>query len=81
MAAIATDVTPASLRQQAPSETADHRRTNVVRRGRNAETLRREMLGLKRRSVANTGDGVEYDDLVFAVALALWKAKAGLVMR
>ena len=72
---------PRSLLLTTMEVLVQQRKLFVAARGRNAETLRREMLGLKRGSVANTGDGGEYDDLVFAVALALWKAKAGLVMR
>ena len=43
---------------------------------REAETLKRELLGLKL-----VGPGSEeHDDLVIAVALAVWKARLGVVI-
>ena len=43
---------------------------------REAQTLRRELLGLKL-----VGPGSEeHDDLAIAVALAIWKARAGVVI-
>ena len=48
----------------------------VSARCKEAETLRREMLGLKL-----VGPGSEeHDDLAIAVALAVWKARAGVVI-
>ena len=48
----------------------------VAAKCKEAETLRRELLGLKLN-----GPGSEaHDDLVFAVALAVWKARAGVVV-
>jgi hypothetical protein len=51
-------------------------RLKVAARSREAETLRREMLGLK---LAGKVTEV-HDDLAVAVALALWKARAGVVV-
>ena len=46
----------------------------VAARCRHAETLRRELLGLK----LNGPGSEEHDDLAIAVALAIWKARAGV---
>ena len=49
-------------------------RLKVAGRSKQAETLRREMLGLKGK-----GPGSEvHDDLAMAVALGLWKARVGI---
>ena len=48
----------------------------VGARCREAETLRQEMWGLK----LNGPGTEEHDDLAIAVALAVWKARAGVVI-
>ena len=49
----------------------------VVAKGcKEAEALRREMLGLKLKGAGSE----EHDDLAIAVALAVWKARAGVVI-
>jgi hypothetical protein len=48
----------------------------VPARSREAQTLRRELLGLK----LNGPGSEEHDDLAIAVALAVWKARAGVVI-
>ena len=53
-------------------------RLKVTARSMEAERLRREMLGLK---LAGRGTEGVHDDLAVAVALALWKARAGAVIR
>ena len=56
---------------------AQQGRLQVSGRCKEAGALRKEMLGLKLN-----GPGSEpHDDLAFAVALALWKAKAGIVIQ
>ena len=49
-------------------------RLRVAARCKEAETLRRELLGLKLAG----GDSGVHDDLALAVALAVWKARAGV---
>ena len=48
----------------------------VAGRMKEAETLRREMLGLKLKGPGSE----EHDDLAIAVALAVWKARLGVVI-
>ena len=52
-------------------------RVRVASDCREAETLWRELLGLK---LVGPGSREEHDDLAVAVALAVWKARAGLVV-
>ena len=52
-------------------------RVRVSNQCKEAETLRRELLGLK---LVGAGSE-EHDDLAIAVALALWRARAGVVIR
>ena len=49
----------------------------VTSRCREAERLRRELLGLK----LNGPGSEEHDDLALAVALAVWKARVGVVIQ
>ena len=53
-------------------------RLKIATRCKYAEALRREMLELKLAASAQRGEA--HDDLALAVALALWKARAGLVI-
>ena len=48
----------------------------VAARCREAEVLRREMLGLKLKGPGSE----EHDDLAIALALAVWKARVGVVI-
>ena len=48
----------------------------VAARCREADVLRREMLGLKLKGPGSE----EHDDLAIALALAVWKARVGVVI-
>ena len=54
-------------------------RLRIAARCREAATLRREMLGLK--LIGHSTSGEVHDDLAVAVAIALWKARTGVVIR
>ena len=55
---------------------AQQGRLQVAADCREAETLRQELMGLKLEG----GDCGVHDDLALAVALAVWKARAGVVI-
>ena len=67
---------PRSVLLTALQVLVQHGRLTVSSRCRHAETLRRELLGLK----LNGPGSEEHDDLAIAVALAVWKARVGVTV-